>query len=415
MGTLSIIIAILVAVILIIAAIIAVYTSGDDKEFVCGITIDKSEDNVQYEPNVPDNGPNTPNSGKVKHTVFIEEGTATWCVNCPNAAKAIQELYESGDYNFYYVTMIDDKNDVAQKRLKEGYNIEAYPTLFIDGGYKVIPGEDKSEFIGGIRDAESRDVPDIEVSVSVSYDNDTDELETSVLIENHENYTYDGTLRVYLTEKVSRWVNRFTTYDGELVPHHFGFLDFVINQEIGIGGNSNDTFKDKRKLSEFSVSDIAPDEIVVFAVVFNSHSVEKDSYPPTKRTGKFDAHYADAASSAELVEGGNSPPIVGVDSPEFERVNLFGKPLFHTYFGSTYLIGKTTIKATAEDDKEVVKVEFYIDDKLVYEDNEAPYEYSFKKIDMFKHLFRKHTIKIVAYDEEGRTSSTYFDAFTVLL
>ena len=70
------------------------------------------------------------------HTVFVEEGTATWCSNCPTVSGYIHELYTSEDYRFYYVSMIDDKNTKAEDRLDE-YNIIGYPTVFIDGGYTL--------------------------------------------------------------------------------------------------------------------------------------------------------------------------------------------------------------------------------------------------------------------------------------
>ena len=233
MRSLSIIIAIFVLAILIISAISVVYLIGDSEDFICEITIYKPEYRSPNQPDEPDDGPGIPGGEELKHTVFIEEGTATWCINCPNVAQVIHDLYESGDYNFYYVSLIDDKNEVAQKRLKDDYSIYGYPTVFIDGGYKIVSGEKaKSEFANAIRSAESRDVPKLKISVEISYNNVTGELETKVLIENNEDYIYDGTLKVYLTEKISRWVNRHKTGDGEIVQYHFGFLDFIIDKNV---------------------------------------------------------------------------------------------------------------------------------------------------------------------------------------
>ena len=418
MKTFTTIVVILLSIIVIIAALSAVYISQDDGDIVCGITIDKPEykiddDSDESEPNdddiVPDGDGN-------KHTVFIEEGTATWCVNCPNIAEILHELYEVGDYNFYYVSMVYDENNLAEERLGNDYNMYAYPTVFIDGGYKIIVGErSKTEYINAIKEAESREVPEITISVNVTYDNDTDDLETKVFIENNEDYAYDGTLKVYLSEKISRWSNKLPTSDGDFFPYHFGFLDFIMNKPITIEGNSNRSYTDKRGINEFSYSIIKPEDIVVIAVLFNSESVPADSYPDDEDEGDFDAYYVDAAAAAELIEGGNSPPTIGFTSPEIGKINLFSLPLINTIFHNTYLIGRATIEVSAVDDKEVAKVEFYVDDELVYEDNEAPYEYSIRKIDMIKHIFRKRTIKAVAIDDEGRSSSTYFDAFMIFL
>ena len=51
-------------------------------------------------------------------------------------------------------------------------------------------------------------------------------------------------------------------------------------------------------------------------------------------------------------------------------------------------------------DSPIEKVEFYMDNKLKYTDYEKPYQWRINQLS-----FRKHSIKAVAYDEEGRTSS----------
>ena len=153
---------------------------------------------------------------------------------------------------------------------------------------------------------------------------------------------------------------------------------------------------------------------MIIAVVFSSESVKKESYPQDNK-GEFDAYYADATDATELVEGGNLPPTIGLTLPELGKVHISGNPLFKTFFGNTILIGKTTIKATAEDDEKVEKVEFYIDSELVYEDEDEPYEYSFRKIDSLKHILRSRSIRIVAYDTEGKTSTAQFDVIAIFL
>lgn len=352
---------------------------------------------------------------ETKHTVFVEEATATWCINCPNVAKAIHELYESKEYNFYYVTMIIDTNKVAEKRLKEDYNIYGYPTVFIDGGYKVVSGDKpKVNFANAIREAERREVPDISITVWISYNNETSTLETTVFIENKENYSYSGTLRVYLTEKISRWINRHKTSTGEGVYYHFGFIDFITNENIEIEGKKSKTINVSKKLTDFFVSDIEPEDIAVVAALFRSDYVKKYSYPDDKK-GEFNAYYTDAVAMAELVEKFNAPPMVSIAYPEIGRVNIFKISLFKTFFGTTYIVGKSTILVNATDDRGIDRVQFYIDDKLVYEDKEEPFEYSFRKIGLIKHLIRKHNIKVVAYDIDGKYSSTYIDAITLFL
>ena len=408
------IIAILGVVILLISSVYFVFFMDSEEDTHNDKEDDQSDDN----PNSSEDNQNDTddNNGQDQfkesvHTVFIEEGTGTWCKNCPNVAGILYELYESGNYNFYYVSMIEDKNTKAKERLEDDYNIYGYPTAFIDGGYKIISSslEPKSVFADAIENAESREVPQIRVTVKAIYNNNTDILTTNVLVENNESNNYDGRLRVYLTEKVSQWVNPFKADDGKTKPYHFGFLDYIINKDIIIDAKGNLT-----ETKETDLSDLDPEEVMIIAVVFSSESVKKESYPQDNK-GEFDAHYADATDATELVEGGNLPPTVGLTLPELGKVHLFGNPLFKTYFGNTILIGKTTIEAISEDDEKVEKVEFYIDNELVHEDKDEPYEYSFRKIDSLKHILRLRTIRILAYDAEGKTSTAQFDVIAIFL
>jgi hypothetical protein len=71
----------------------------------------------------------------------------------------------------------------------------------------------------------------------------------------------------------------------------------------------------------------------------------------------------------------------------------------------TVLVGRANIVAEANDDNGIVKVEFYLNGDLVLEDEEAPYEYSFRKVKLFRRFLRKHTITVIAYDEEGKTGT----------
>ena len=347
------------------------------------------------------------------HTVFIEEGTATWCEYCPNVAKILYELYNSGDYNFYYISLIQDKNPLAEKRLTEDYNIVAFPTIYIDGGYRVLTGgtNEKSKYANSIRDAESRESPEIRVTVSAEYNKNTSELTTTILLENNETEIYNGHLKVYLTEIKSRWINQ---YDDGTKPYHFAFLDYIKNEEISIDSKGNTTVFNKSKISEFEVSNIAPEELMIVAVVFSSKSVKADSFPDGVE-GEFDAYYADATDATEVIPGGNIPPTIGLSLPEFGMLHIRGRPILKTLLKNTILIGKTTIVANVEDDSGIEKVEFYINRKLKNTDTEEPYDYSFTKVKLLKRIIRKHTITVIAYDNEGKTSTISIDVIALFL
>jgi len=364
-----------------------------------------------------DGGNNTTDNGETEfsHTVFIEEGTATWCENCPDASGNLYDIYHSGNYNFYYISMIEDMSSKAKSRLYDNYNIYGFPTVYIDGGYRVFVGggDKKSAYEVAIKEAASRGAPELKIITNAEYDNATNEIVTEIFVENNESETYNGFLRVYLTEIISRWVNPYKAFDGNTKPYHFGFIDFITEKEITIDSKTNSTFSDRKKLTDFAVSDLVPENLMIIAVLFNSQAITQYSNPPEEN--EFNAYYADAANATILIQGGNLPPTVGMSLPEAGKLHLFGKPILKTLFKRTVLVGRTTITANAEDDQGIEKVEFYIDNKLKFTDTQTPYEYNFHKVKAIKRFIRQHTLKIVAYDIEGKTATVEIKVLTVLL
>jgi len=349
------------------------------------------------------------NDENLTHTVFIEEATATWCSNCPNVATILHTLYETQTYNFYYISLINDSSTKVWDHLKNEYNINGFPTTYIDGGYKLIYGGNapESDFINAINAAQSRTVPKIKVTVTAQYNNVTHEITVNALVENRENNQYSGQLKLYLTEIVSH----LNGYDSK--PYQFGFLDYLLIEDISIDGQSSDTFT---QISDITAYDY--ENIMIIGVVFNSEKQPGYSLPPDQKP--FDAYYADATDVTKIVEGGNLPPQLEITSPQKGKIYLNGKPILEKFlqrklFGyltnmslhnTTKLLGKKIITVTATDDSGVVKVEFYIDGNLVYNDTQAPYEWTFSKISKWKSIrLKTHILEVIVYDDTGKTSS----------
>ena len=197
----------------------------DDTDDDTDDEVDDETDNSDSEDDTDTEDDETGEEYGYAHTVFIEEATAGWCSNCPDVAKILYELYTSGDYRFYYVSLVHDENEHAAQRLDEDYNLYGFPSVFIDGGYKVILGQqDTSDYEEKLSNALSRDIPELHLEVAASWDESSDEIDTSVSIYNNENQAYTGRLKVYLTEKTSSWYD----YDGK--PYRFSFLEFIINK-----------------------------------------------------------------------------------------------------------------------------------------------------------------------------------------
>jgi thiol-disulfide isomerase/thioredoxin len=130
-------------------------------------------------------GSNTVNE-EFTHTVFCEEGTATWCPSCPSMANELIDVYESGDYPFYFVAMVVDECSDANSRMGN-YNLKWLPTAFYDGGTNVVIGgghgtsyhEDIIEACG------QRDVHELDLTLSVAWLGE-ENLEINISITNNE-------------------------------------------------------------------------------------------------------------------------------------------------------------------------------------------------------------------------------------
>ena len=334
------------------------------------------------------------------HTVLIEEGTATWCKNCPIVAQILHDLYQSSDYNFYYVAMVTDKNQKASDRIVTDYNILGYPTVYLDGGYSIIKGENNpvSTFEDAIKGANARPVPALDLNLTTHWNQNTNKVETTVIVHNLADVPYQGRLRVYLTEINSRW----SDYNGN--AYHYGFLDYMVNEDVTIPVDGQIT-----RSNVTDGSGLYPTNLMIIGSVFNATQHQGYSNPPSGNP--FNAYYADATVGKRVAEG-NLPPEIGIINPRSGRLHILGKPIMATKNLKTVLLGRTNITVHASDDTGVTKVEFYIDDVLKANVTSPPYEWTWKTPSWFKW---NHTIKAIAYDSEGKTTATTMDVLAVIL
>ena len=220
------------------------------------------------------------------HAILVEEGTATYCHACPKISEALYNLYKSGKYDFYFVALIADKNDVAMNRLKGDYNIYGFPTCFFDGGYKVVVSGSENDLENAIKDCLNRNnMRNINLELNAIWKGNA-VINISISVRNNEDKEYNGFLRVYITEISSRWKD----HSGE--PYHFGFLDFAINETISIQGGKKLTKNVTWDGKEKNYGDIEKDNIMVIASVFNGEKHTGYARPPDKNP--FDAYYVDA-------------------------------------------------------------------------------------------------------------------------
>jgi len=348
----------------------------------------------------PDDNTTNEENGNNLHNysrfVFIELGTKIVCSECPKISIILNELYNSGDYPFYYVSLPQD-NPKALNRIND-YNIWGYPTVYIDGGYSTLVGSNiqKSDFEKNITAAVERTTPDISIWTNAHWDNQTNIITVNIQIENQEPSSYQGRLRVYLTELISTKWQAGT-------PMHFSFLDFLINEDIQL--SSNDRLSLNKTLNAV---DLDPENLMLFSVLFSLDTRNGFSQPPDKNP--YQAHYVDAVSASRVVQGGNLPPEVGIETPSVKYFHRFGNPVRKTLTGKTVVVGKTTIIAAVHDDSKIEKVEFYINNNLMATVTQEPYQWIWHKFS-----FGKKTITIKAYDDTGKQSQATLAVLAFML
>ena len=317
------------------------------------------------------------------------------CSECPKIAAMVDELYDSGDYPFYYVTL-PEENDKAAARIKE-YNVWGYPTIYLDGGYDLIVGSNTQKSVIGdkILSSVARDRSNLSVTVTAERKDNSSEITLTILIDNYESELYTGQLRVYLTEIIS------TTGQGNS-PTRFSFIEFLIDEEIQVPANDNTSQTQIEDISEFDV-----ENLMIFAVVFNEETHIGYSQPPDKN--QFNAHYVDAVDATTVVKDGNLPPEVGIQTPAAKYVYRFGKQIRKSFSGNTILLGRITLVAYASDDSKIEKVEFYVDGTLMKTVTNEPYEWLWHQF-----VIGKKTIIVKAFDDEGKTASATIDVFVCM-
>ena len=218
------------------------------------------------------------------HSVFTEYATTTECPYCPSASSQLYSIYESGDYDFYYVSLVANENFKIYDRVKE-LGVYSVPDVYFDGGYLNIIGkqDDEQPYINAIQQCGNRDVPDIDVDVNVQW-KDNAILDISVTVQNNEPEEYNGYLRVYIVEIESRW------NDQSGHPYHFGALYIPIEKSLAMPQAQIKPLGDSYTFTKtwigalYGFGDITIDNVMVIASVFDPDSdyvVETTAAMPT--------------------------------------------------------------------------------------------------------------------------------------
>jgi len=260
------------------------------------------------------------------HTVFAETATATTCCFCKYSHAALKTIYATGDYPFYYVSLVCNKNFKAYTRVKDDYNCAGYPTVWFDGGYEVDVGGNtgnEAQYRSSIDSCINRDVSDIDIYLAVAWLGGT-EMKIDVSVDNNEINDYGGTIRVYITEIVSSMGWK----DSGGYIYTFPLLAWAFNEEISIDAEdiwSSSTIWDG---ASNGFPTITEDNIMIIATVANDERRQGFSYPPSGHP--FDAYYIDETTAATPI--GTTPPNKP-DTPSGPTNGIVG--VEYTYTSST--------------------------------------------------------------------------------
>lgn len=184
----------------------------------------------------------TPVNQNYTHTVFVGVAFAQTCGPCTNWSLNMYNAYNSGNYDFEYVSMIvyDEEGHVLNQDARNwsnSYNIGTTPTSIFDGDFKRIVGDHADQLPDALDSCGNRSVANITANITLSWlGNATINITSS--IQNNEATQYNGYIRAFITENISR----YNTSLGD--PYHFGFLDFAFDENISInsgGVYSNNT------------------------------------------------------------------------------------------------------------------------------------------------------------------------------
>jgi len=239
------------------------------------------------------------------HTVFAEQCTASWCPSCPMAAEALFNIYESEDYPFYFVALINDKNEIAKQRnidytfIYRGY---AYPTVYFDGGDENFVGRGNSvqatetQYRNLIEEVGQRTPKQpISIDSTVTW-NGNAKLTVTLTVKNEGNFFYLGRIRSYVTEIESRWLD----HAGD--PYHFALIDFAINKLALLGPGATKTytgtFDGNADHGGNTYSDITSDNVMVISTISHWMPHYRTGYESSDFTQRYFARYVDQTTAA---------------------------------------------------------------------------------------------------------------------
>ena len=157
-----------------------------------------------------------------KRVVIAEEITATWCTYCPGAQIGIHELkeraYDSLAVIAYHSSTSDPFYTSEAAQRASYYNLQGYPTMWIDGTLSVVGGQHSGNMYPSYRplfNNRSQISSPLTIELSSSYNPGNGTGTVNANIKNTNAGTVTGTLQFVLTETniPYNWQGQSILYD----------------------------------------------------------------------------------------------------------------------------------------------------------------------------------------------------------
>jgi hypothetical protein len=225
------------------------------------------------------------------HTVFVEYATLTTCPPCVTASNQLYSIYNSGNFDFYYVSLVSNEGNANVKGRVVELGVTGVPDVFFDGGYRRIKGGQSSElpYRNAITASGERDVSDIDINMDVTWQGNA-KIKIDITVINNEAEEFKGRIRTYIVEKDSRW----NDYSGK--PYHYAAIDIPIDKDLSVVRTEAIPLGESYTISKtwrgglIGFGDITKENIIVIASVFEKDTdevVETAAAQPTVKSGNY--------------------------------------------------------------------------------------------------------------------------------
>ncbi|MBN2603224.1 MAG: hypothetical protein JXA91_03730 [Candidatus Thermoplasmatota archaeon] len=261
------------------------------------------------------------------HKVFCELAVNTELTNSAETAKILQEIYESKEYDFQYITYVSDQYPQASDWLSDEYNVRGFPTCFFDGGFEVLYNVPalKDHYENKIYIASYRNVYDLDVFLNTRWFEDccSQKLDIEINVKNNEETAYNGILKVYIVERNSRW----TYQSGENnESYKYAFLDFAMDERIIVPAGENVTFAAPTWVP-FIFDGVDGGEIVAIAVLSDQYPYKGYSDPPYNEYS-FSSHAVDEVAVKKVRRKTIKSNPITIEKPLEKMLQILQRFLF---------------------------------------------------------------------------------------